>query len=247
MSPELVQRLHDANPVPANEPVLQDEALLARIVATPRHGSDRSSGRAGRRRILVVLAGALILIGGLTAAAFTVAPRYFGSDDEEPTPAAVLAEIRRLANEDQPGVDLRDIDPAGLVRLAAFETGGGLATVWAAPLREGSGFCDVSTIGSELDGWACTAKRVSTAVPWMGSGSSAWGDIRVILGQLEPPAVSVTVRFEDGTIREASTRGPWWVHVMSGDETEPGHRPVELTALAQDGSIVANQPIDLSH
>jgi hypothetical protein len=195
------------------------------------------------RRTLLLLAGAVILIGGLTAAASKFAPQCFGADDLEPTPAAVLAELRNAAREKLPGRGAwGEIDEARVVRLAAFDTANGRVTVYAAPLEATSGFCSVEAIGKEFDGGACDAD--GEAIEYVGRGSSAWADVRVVLGRLHAPASRVEVRFEDGVVKSASVRLPLWVYIVGGDETEPGHRPVELRALDANGAVVASRKLE---
>ena len=178
------------------------------------------------------------------AAASKFAPQYFGADDREPAPAAVLAALRSYANA--PG-GLGEIDASGLARLAAFDTEGGRATIYAAPMPSGSGFCSVDALGDELGGGGCDDWKRDEPVPYIGSGSSRWGDVRVLEGRLVAPAARIQVRFEDGGVRTASIRAPWWVYVVGGDETEPGHRPVGLNALDADGAVVAAEAIKPSY
>jgi hypothetical protein len=185
----------------------------------------------------------VIVIGGLAAAASKFAPQYFGADDRAPTPAAVLAELRSYARVEVPGRGAwGEIDEAGIVRLAAFDTANGRATIYAAPIEASSGFCSVQAIGEEIGGGGCDAD--GEAIEYSGQGSSEWGDVRVTLGRLHAPASRIEVRFEDGAVRAASVRPPLWVYVVGGDETEPGHRPVELTALDAGGTVVARRQVD---
>ncbi len=243
MTTELANRLRGANPAPTAEAVAPDETLLVQIVATGREASGRPTRRHSRRGV-TLLAAAAIVIGGLAAATSRFAPEYFGSDDREPTPAAVLAQLRSFAREEpvSPG-GLGEVDGEGLVRLAAFETQSGHATIYAAPLRAGAGFCYVHAIDEEIGGGGCE-DPVWKAVPYIGQWSSDWGDVRVLLGRLEAPAARIELRLEDGAVRAASIRAPWWVYVVGGDETEPGHRPVELTALDPGGAVLARQEVD---
>jgi hypothetical protein len=236
----LGERLRSANPIPASELVAADERLLSRIIASPRDLRKRPWTCLSRRRAVTLIAAAVIVIGGLAAAASKFAPQYFGPDDREPTPAAVLAALRGFANlPGGPG----EIDASGLVRLAAFDTEGGRATIYAAPMRSGSGFCSVDALGEELGGGGCDDWNRDEPVPYIGSGSSAWGDVRVLQGRLVAQTARIQVRFEDGAVRAASIRAPWWVYVVGGDETEPGHRPVGLTALDVSGAAVATEAI----
>ena len=241
MTSELAERLRAANPVSPARPGCADEGLLRRIVGTPRvvEHPRRLSGR----RLLIVLAAAVIVGGGIAAAFSKFAPEYVGSDDREPPPAAVLAQLRSLASEGVPG-GLADVDEEGLVRLAAFEAEGGLATIFAAPVRAGTGFCSVDAMGEEITGGACQGPRSEDAVPYIGHGSSHWGDVRALVGRLEAPAVRIELRFEDDSSKAASIRAPWWVYVVGGDETEPGHRPVELITLDTEGAIVVREELE---
>ena len=247
MRSELAERLRGANPVPATEAVAPDESLLLRIVATPHRATSCPTRRFSRRRAVTVLAAAVIVIGGIAAAATKFAPDYFGSDDREPTPAAVLAALRSYAREEPVLGGLGEIDAEGLLRVAAFDTETGRATIYVAPMRAGSGFCSVDAVDDEIRGGGCEDGTGRAAVPYMGSGSRDWGDIRVLLGRLETPAARIEVRFEDGAVRAASVRDPWWVYVVGGDETEPGLRPVELTALDPGGAVLARQELDPSY
>lgn len=239
MTSELAERLRDANPVPTAEAISPNEGLLSRIIATPRPPTALSS----RRRGVTLLAAAVIVVGGIAAAASRFAPEYFGSDDREPTPAAVLAELRHLASVAPQG-GLSEIDEEGLARLAGFDTDSGRVTIYAAPVQAGAGFCSVGAIDEEMRGGGCDGGTGLEAVPWMGGGSSDWGDVQVLLGRLKTPAARIEVRFEDGAVRAAFVRAPWWVYVVGGDETEPGHRPVELTALDARGTVAAKQELD---
>lgn len=242
-TPELAERLRWANPVGNDEFVPTDERLLARIVAVPR-GTPRAARRLGRRGV-TLLAAAVMVAGGVAAAASRFAPEYFGSGDREPTSAAVLAAIRSLSEEERsiPG-GLGAVDEDTLVRVAAFDSESGRATVYAAAAAgAGSGFCSVEATGDVIGGGWCENEEDGQAVPYVGHGSSDWGDVRVLLGRLEAPAVRVDVRFEDGRVRAASTRSPWWVHVVGGSETEPGHRPVALIARDSAGGEVATQEL----
>lgn len=242
MTSDLAERLRSANPVPASEAVAADEGLLSRIIATPRDPRERPSSRLRRRRAVTLVATAVIVVGGL-AAASKFAPQYFGADDREPTPAAVLAALRSYAGDEIPGRGAwGEIDDTGIVRLAAFDTGSGRTTIYAAPLKGGSGFCSAQAIGEEIRGGGCDAD--ARAIEYVGHGSSEWGDVRVFLGRLHAPASRLEVLFEDGAVRAASVRAPLWVYVVGGDETEPGHRPVELAALDADGAVVATEAIE---
>lgn len=238
MTSELAERLRGANPVPATDAVVPDESLLSQIVATPRPSAVRFS----RRRGVTLLAAAIIVIGGIAAAASRFAPYYFGSDDREPTPAAVMAELRDIARWAPPG-ERGEVDPTHIVRLASFETESGRATIFAAPMQGRSGFCEVHTLGEEISGGGCDDEPTK-AVPYMAHGASEWGDIRVLQGRLEGPAARIDVRFEDGAVRATSIRAPLWVYVVGGDELEPGRRPVGLVALDPRGAVVATQEFE---
>lgn len=242
MKSELTERLRATNPVAASEAVGPDEDLFVRIVTRPR--STRARGRMAGPRAVLLVAVAVILVGGLAAAFSRFVPEYFGSDDREPTPAAVLAQLRSFTNEERVPGGLGQIDAERLVRVAAFDTESGRATIYAAPLQAGGGFCSVDAIDEELSGGGCEEGPDPDEVPYVGHGSSQWGDIRVIYGRLKPPATRIEVRFEDGAVRDASVRAPWWTHVVGGEEVEPGHRPVELAALDSHGTVVATQPLD---
>jgi len=242
VSEELGKRLRDANPVPSLAGFSPDDLLLARITTERREGR-MPARRLGHRRALVVLIAALLLIGGLTAGGSKFAPRYFGADDRDPIPAPVLAQLRELARNEGGVGGLDKIDETQLVRLAAFETESGEATIYVAPMREGSGYCSVETVGAELGGGSCSGGEDAEAIPYMGSGSGSWGDMHVLLGRLTGSAARIEVRFEDGEVRSASLRSPWWVYVVGGDRTEPGHRPIGLTAFDAAGTVVAKQPV----
>jgi hypothetical protein len=230
-----------ANPVRSAE-TLPDERLLASILAHPRTVEEQAARRRGLQRPIALLAAALILIGALVAASSKFAPQYFGSSDE-PTPASVVAAIRADAGlQALPG----EIDESGLVRLAAFEVKSGRATIYAAPVKSSSAFCSIHFIGDEVDGGACS-DGAARAIPWMGEGSSGWGDIRTLFGRLLAPTTAIEVVFEDGTTARASTRESWWIYVVGGHETEPGSRPVELRAVDSTGEVIATQPLDSSH
>jgi hypothetical protein len=55
---------------------------------------------------------------------------------------------------------------------------------------------------------------------------------------------AIEVRFQDGASHPASVRAPWWIYVAGGEETEPGHAPVELIARGADGAVVARQDLN---
>jgi hypothetical protein len=246
MTSELVERLRAANPVPAVWLGTDDDDLLRRILATPR--AVERPQRFATRRLLVALVVGVIVVGSVAAAFSRFVPEYFGSDDREPPSAVVLAQLRSFTKAEQgPPGGLGQIDAEGLVRVAAFDTENGRATIYAAPLRAGDGFCYVGAIDEELSGGGCKEGPDPNPVPYVGHGSSQWGDVRVIHGRLEPLAAGIEVRFEDGAVRDASVRAPWWTYVVGGDEVEPGHRPVELAALDSDGTVVATQALDPSY
>ena len=62
-----------------------------------------------------------------------------------------------------------------------------------------------------------------------------------------PPAATIEVRFEDGAVRAARTRGAWWVYAVGGDEIAPGRRPVQLIARDGKGTVLAREAIDVSY
>ena len=74
------------------------------------------------------------------------------------------------------------------MRLAAFEAEGGVATIFAAPVRVGTGFCSVEAMGEEITGGRAKAPGARTRSPYIGHGSSEWGDVRALVGRLEAPA-----------------------------------------------------------
>jgi hypothetical protein len=238
MTSGLGDRLRAANPVLTTRLVGPGDALLRRILATPRVVEHRQ--RLDPRRVVLVLVTALVVGGGIAAAFSRFVPQYFGSDDREPPPAAVLAQLRGLASEDV----LTNVDARGLARVAAFDTESGRATIFVAPMRAGSGFCWVDATNEEIGGGGCEGPRSGGRLPYVSHSSSGWGDIRVLAGRLEAPAVRIDLRFEDGSVKPASVRAPWWVHVVGGDETEPGHRPVGLVALNASGGVAARERLD---
>ena len=120
---------------------------------------------------MTLLAAAVIVIGGLAAAASKFAPQYFGAGDSEPTPAAVLAALRSYAQDELPGRGAwGEIDEAGVVRLAAFDTPDGRVIIYAAPLEGSSGFCSVQAI-DEVGG-VVSCGVVSTWISWLLVGST---------------------------------------------------------------------------
>jgi hypothetical protein len=236
----LAERLRDADPVSSLEGADPDDALLSQILTISRTVRETPPERLGRRRALLILAAAIVVIGGLAAAGTRFAPHYFGASDREPTSAAVLAELRQLAHQAPQG--FAQIDSHGLIRLAAFNTAKGRATIYAAPTKSRTGFCQVEAIDEAITGGSCFT-RTAEAIPVIDSGSSDWGDVRVLLGRLEPASDRIELRFEDGSVRDASIRAPWWVYVVGGGETDPGHRPLALIALDSAGAIVAKQAL----
>jgi hypothetical protein len=56
--------------------------------------------------------------------------------------------------------------------------------------------------------------------------------------------VSVRVRFQDGTSAPAATNGPYFSYVVSGDHTQPGHRPTEIQGFTRSGNVGATQALD---
>ena len=233
MTRAVTDALRMANPVPAKE-ASPDRELLARIVELPRERDAYNYPRRYRR--WAVLLAALIVVGLGISAASKFAPRYFGPQDSDSIPAQALAQLRY-----QPDAE---VDAAGLVRMASFDAENGEASIYAAPSRSGVGFCDLTTIGDDLSGWACSGDPAGKAVPSFTNRSSDWGGIVVLLGPLQAPATKIELRFEDGASRSASTRGPWWVYVVGGEETEPGHRPVEVVALDSAGTPVGSERLE---
>jgi hypothetical protein len=68
--------------------------------------------------------------------------------------------------------------------------------------------------------------------------------VSLLLGQLEASVDRVEVRFEDGSAAPAVIRRPWWIYLVGGEESEPGHRPDKLVALDGDGRQVASEQLD---
>jgi hypothetical protein len=64
----------------------------------------------------------------------------------------------------------------------------------------------------------------------------------VILGLIEPGTRRVDVYFEDGSVRPAGIREPFWTYVLGGEETQPGRRPVLVEATR--GDVVVGQELD---
>ena len=114
-------------------------------------------------------------------------------------------------------------------------------SIYVAPLRSGSGFCQIDALNESLSGGSCTGEG---SKGWSAGGSSDWGDVRVLLGRLEGASTGVEIHFEDGSVRMASVRAPWWVYVVGGEETEPGHRPISFTSVDDTGAPVRD--VDLS-
>jgi hypothetical protein len=242
MTNELAERLRAANPVPAAQHGDPDERVLREIVGSrsPARPRRRSVGR----RTLALAAAAVVAIGGVAAVFSRFLPEYFSSGDRASTPETVLAQLRSLSSEEK-GIEggFGQLDPDELVRLASFETENGLAMIYAAPTKTGSGFCEMHTIDDVIGGGGCTAGQPWNALPHVIHWASEWGDVALLLGRLEAPIDRIDVRFEDGAIRSAAVRGPWWVYLVGGEEIAPGHRPVALVAWDGDG-LVAVQEVD---
>jgi hypothetical protein len=232
-------RLRNANPVSAGDRPSADEALLARLLAQPR---ERARRLRVRRAALLFAAGAALL-GGTAAGVQRFAVDYFGADDSEPTPAAVIAELRSL--DLAAGADFGTVDAASFVRLAAFDTAEGRATIYVAPSRGGDGYCVAEAIGSNLSGGGCGPTPIpEQAVPHGSFWDSNYGNVHLVYGRLVTGVAAIDVRFQDGHIRRAFVRAPWWIYVVRGDEAEPGHAPVELIARERGGSVVATEDLN---
>jgi hypothetical protein len=232
-------RLRNANPVSAGDQPTVDEALLARLLAEPR----TRTHRVPVWRAAVLFATAVILLGGTAAGVQRFVVEYFGADDSEPTPAAIMAELRRVAREDPDYFG--SVDAERFVRLAAFDGSEGRVTVYIAAASRRDAYCVVEAVGTEFAGGACApTTNPDKNIPYGASGSSAFGDAHVVYGRLTAGVASIDVRFQDGATRPASVRAPWWIHVARGEETEPGHAPAELIARDADGAIVARQRLN---
>jgi hypothetical protein len=234
-----VVRLRDANPVPAVKRPAADEALLGRLLAEPR----TPVRQLRLRRAALLFAAVAVLIGGTAAGLQRFAVQYFGADDSEPTPAAIIAELRWL--NQTAGAQFGPVDAESFVRLAAFDTAEGRVTIYVAPSRGGDGYCVAEAIGSTLGGGSCgpTANPEKT-IPYSSSWNSDFGDVHMVYGRLMTGVAAIDVRFQDGRIQHASVRAPWWIYVVGGDETEPGHAPIELVARAADGAVVGTEDLN---
>lgn len=239
MRNDLSERLTRANPAPAGilEP---DTALLERLLHEPRVRLAVPRRRRGRGRLLVVLAAALIVAGGTAAAVSTFVVEYFGANDREPTPAAIVAELRRING----APDLPKVDAEDFVRLAAFEGAGGRITVYGAAARTGGGFCVASAVGERFDAEGCGSTDASPQrVPYAGLSGDSYGDVYALYGRLTGDTVMVEIRFEDGTVKPAAVRPPFWIYVLGGEQMSPGHRPAELLARDAAGALVSTQQL----
>jgi hypothetical protein len=241
---ELGERLRRANPeggARAGASAVPDERLLAKIVAERTPSGVHAL--AGRGRIALLIAAAAVVVVGTAAAAAKLAVEYFDAGDREPTPSAVVTQLRRLAARAPDGFG--SVDAGRYLRLAAFDTEQGRVTLYIAPFRHGDGYCVTSATGHSLDGGGCGPGRVSQLeITHGGFWASAYGDVFPLYGRLAPGASRIELRFEDGSLRPAARRGPWWVYVVSGRETDPGQRPQQLIARAPDGDVVARQALE---
>jgi hypothetical protein len=232
-------RLRNANPLPASDEPRPDEALLARVLAEPRAPYEHR----GIQRVALLFAVLAVLLGGTAAGVQRFVADYFGADDSEPTPAVVIAELRQLAAE-QPDYVGR-IDAERFVRLAAFDTAGGRVTVYIASASRRDAYCIVTATGGEVAGGACHPNEdPEKRIPYGSFGGTSYGGVRPVYGRLPSGVTAMDVRFQDGETRTASVRAPWWIYIAGGDETEPGHAPVELLARAADGSVLARQKLN---
>lgn len=234
-----VRRLRNANPVSGTEQVAPDD-LLRRVLAEPRAPQRR---RSMLRRPTLLIAAAVLLLGGTAAGVSRFAVEYFGADDSEPTPAAVVAALRQVAL-DEPDY-FGAVDAERFVRLAAFDGSEGHVTIYIAAASRRDAYCIVEAIGSEFGGGAChPTTSAEESVPYGSSWSSAFGDGRMVYGRLLEGVAGIDVRFQDGEIHPASVRAPWWIYVAGGEQTEPGHAPIELIARGADGAVVARQELN---
>jgi hypothetical protein len=241
MTMDLETRLRRANPALLRYEI-GPEDLLRSVLAEPRATQQRSRDRTLSRPLALAVA-ILLLLGGIAAAASRFAVDYFGADDSEPTPAAVIEALRQVAR-DQPDY-FGPIDAEHYVRLAAFDTPSGRVTIYIASATRRDSYCIASATGSEVGGGAChpNANPVQT-IPYGSFGSSDYGDARPVYGRLPAGVAAIEVHFEDGETRPASLRAPWWIYVAGGEETEPGHAPVALIARGADGWVVARQNLN---
>ena len=240
MTTDLDKRVRDANPVHGR--AVPDEDLLRRLVAEPRASAEPARRSMIRHRV-VLLAAAAVLLGGTAAGVSRFAVEYFGAGDSEPTPAAVIAELIRL--DQTSGTHFGPVDAESFVRLAAFDTSQGRVTIYIAPSRSGRGYCVAEATGPELGGGSCQPTTIpELKIPYGSSWNSGYGDVHPVYGRLPTGVARIDVRFQDGEIRPASVRAPWWIYVAGGDETEPGHAPTELIARDAGGAIVARQDLN---
>jgi hypothetical protein len=236
-SDALTTRLRAGNPVSKAEGV--DEALLARLLAESRE----PAGRLRLRRAAVLFAAAAVLLGGTAAGVQRFVVDYFGSDDAEPTPASIIAELRRL--DLAAGGDFGTVDAESFVRLAAFDGEHGRVTIYIAPTTAGDGYCIASADGSVVDGGSCSKNaEPEMQIPYGSYWNSDAGDVHIVYSRLPADIASIEVRFEDGAVRPASIRPPWWIYVVGGTETEAGHRPTALVARSADGVLLATERLD---
>ncbi|HYY32843.1 MAG TPA: hypothetical protein VE693_04575 [Gaiellaceae bacterium] len=235
MTLDLEIRLRRANPEPARAFGV-DEELLRRVLAEPRERP--TATQRIRRRPLLLLAAAVILVAGTAASVSQFAVQYFGADDSEPTPAAIVAELRRLSQG-------FEVDAERYVRLASFDSEAGRTTIYIAPATKGARYCVASATGSTVDGGSCSVDTVpEMKVPYGNFHSSSYGDVFPIYGRVPDGVASIEVRFEDGAAHKVSVRAPWWIYVVGGDETAAGHRPVALEARGPDGALLATQHLN---
>jgi hypothetical protein len=241
MTLDLERRLRRANPVPASREDAPEE-LLRRLVAQPRV-SEPPTRRRSRRHPAVLLAAGIIVLGGTAAGISRFAVDYFGSEDAEPTPAAVIAEIRSLGLA--AGTDLGTVEAESFVRLASFDGPDGRVTIYIAGTVDGDGYCIVSATGSTVDGGSCGPTAMpEMAIPYSLYWNSNEGEARILYGRLPVEAAAIDVRFENGAVRAAAKRESWWIYVVGGEETSSGRRPTGLVALRADGGVARRQEID---
>lgn len=242
LSSDLADFLRRANPVPRLEDIdPPDSGLLSRIMEEPRSQSSepRSSDRSRRRRAIILCAVAALLVAGMAAAASKFVPEYFGADDTEPAPSDIVAALQAMSSGTIAGVDV-----TRLTRVAAFPSDEGRVQVYVAPAANGDGFCILVAVDATLGGGGCSGPAAGASIPYLAFRATEFGDVIPIVGRRTEAQHSIDVRFEDGGIRAASTRGEWWVYVVGGNETQPGHRPVELVARDSDGHEIAQHAID---
>ncbi len=237
MRSALDERLVRANPV-ATSAVTPDPQLLERLLDQPRLAlTSPRRRRHGRAAVIVALALALV---GTAAAVSTFVVQYFGADDREPTPAAVVAELERINN----APDLPKVAADDFVRLAAFDGVEGRITVYGAASTVGGGYCVASATGDRFDAEGCgDTDRTAQRIPYAGLSGDSYGNAFVLYGRLAGKTVTVEIRFEDGSTKRAAVRAPFWIYVLAGEQTSPGHRPSELIARSETDSIVATQEL----